>query len=247
MKKLLFLSLFLHIIFCAKAQPGSIDLSFTVGTGANDWVETTSIQSDGKIIIGGNFTSYNGTAINRIARLNTDGTLDSTFTVGTGANSSVNTTSIQSDGKIIIGGSFWSYNGTAIYNIARLNTDGTLDSTFTVGTGASFYVYTTSIQSDGKIIIGGVFTSYNGTARNYIARLNTDGTLDGTFTVGTGASSYVRTTSIQSDGKIIIGGSFTSYNGTARNYIARLNADGTLDSTFTVSTGASYDVYTTSI
>ncbi|MBW8051254.1 MAG: T9SS type A sorting domain-containing protein, partial [Cytophagales bacterium] len=226
---------------------GTLDSTFTVGTGANGAVRTTSIQSDGKIIIGGNFTSYNGTARNKIARLNADGTLDGTFTVGTGADSRVYTTSIQSDGKIIIGGQFTSYNGTARNRIARLNADGTLDSTFTVGTGASSWVYTTSIQSDGKIIIGGQFTSYNGTVRNRIARLNTDGTLDSTFTVGTGASSIVRTTSIQSDGKIIIGGNFTSYNGTARNHIARLNADGTLDGTFTVGTGASSDVYTTSI
>ncbi|MBW8051597.1 MAG: T9SS type A sorting domain-containing protein [Cytophagales bacterium] len=247
MKKLLFLSLFLHIIFCANAQPGSIDLSFTVGTGANGIVLTTSIQSDGKIIIGGWFTSYNGTAINRIARLNADGTLDSTFTAGTGANFGVSTTSIQSDGKIIIGGQFTSYNVTAINRIARLNTDGTPDSTFTVGTGANNTVLTTSIQSDGKIIISGGFTSYNGTAINRIARLNADGTLDSTFTVGTGASNAVWTTSIQSDGKIIMGGNFTSYNGTAINRIARLNADGTLDGTFTVGMGASSDVYTTSI
>ncbi|MBW8051212.1 MAG: T9SS type A sorting domain-containing protein [Cytophagales bacterium] len=255
MRKLLFLSLFLHIIFCAKAQPsGSIDLSFNptdigfgFGDGANSIVRTTSIQSDGKIIIGGDFTSYNGISRNHIARLNADGTPDSTFTVGTGANNRVYTTSIQSDGKIIIGGVFTIYNGTVINRIARLNTDGTLDSTFTVGTGANSDVETTSIQSDGKIIIGGGFSSYNGTAINYITRLNTDGTLDSTFTVGTGADNTVFTTSIQSDGKIIIGGWFTFYNGTAINRIARLNTDGTLDSTFTVGTGANWTVSTTSI
>ncbi|MBW8049779.1 MAG: T9SS type A sorting domain-containing protein [Cytophagales bacterium] len=254
MKKLLFLSLFLHIIFCAKAQPGSIDPSFNptdigfgFGDGANSTVRTTSIQSDGKIIIGGDFTSYNGTARNYIARLNADGTPDSTFTVGTGANWTVQTTSIQNDGKIIIGGQFTSYNGTAINRIARLNADGTLDGTFTVGTGANGYVLTTSIQSDGKIIIGGLFTSYNGTAINRIARLNADGTLDSTFTVGTGASFSVSTTSIQNDGKIIIGGDFFFYNGISRNRIARLNTDGTLDSTFNVGTGANDDVLTTSI
>ncbi|MBI4646393.1 MAG: delta-60 repeat domain-containing protein [Bacteroidia bacterium] len=162
------------------AQSGSIDLSFNPGTGTTSTIFTTAIQSDGKIIIGGAFTSYNGTAINRIARLNTDGTLDGTYNPGTGASSTVRTTSIQSDGKIIIGGDFASYNGTAINYIARLNADGTLDGTFNPGTGADNDVYTTAIQSDGKIIIGGNFTSYNGTARNYIARLNTDGTLDGT-------------------------------------------------------------------
>ena len=211
---------------------GTIDLTFNPGAGATGSVETTSIQSDGKIIIGGNFPSYNGTARNRIARLNTDGTLDTSFNPGTGADNggftnSVRTTSIQSDGKIIIGGTFTSYNGIARNNIARLNTDGTLDATFNPGTGADGGggVWTTSIQSDGKIIIGGFFTSYNGIARNRIARLNTDGALDTSFNPGAGANDNVKTTSIQSDGQLIIGGQFTSYDGIARNYIARINGN----------------------
>ena len=223
---------------------GTLYGTFDLGTGANGTVHTTIIQTDGKIIIGGEFTSYNGTAINRIARLNADGTLDTYFNTGTGANGTVNTAAIQSDGKIIIGGEFTSYNGIARNHIARLNTDGTLDGTFDQGTGASDYVNTTAIQSDGKIIIGGGFLYYNGTAINRIARLNADGTIDGTFDPGTGASGNVNTTAIQSDGKIIIGGSFSSYNETARNRIARLNADGTLDGTFDLGTGASSYVLT---
>ena len=226
---------------------GTLDGTFNSGTGANNAVRTSTIQSDGKIIIGGSFTSYNGTAINYIARLNADGSLDGTFTVGTGANASVFTIFIQSDGKIIIGGDFTSYNGTTRTRIARLNADGTLDGTFTVGTGANNTVYTSSIQNDGKVIICGYFTTYNGTARNGIARLNADGTLDGNFNVGTGVNNIVWTSSVQSDGKIIVGGGFTSYNGTSRNYIARLNADGTLDGTFNSGTGANNSVFTISI
>ena len=273
---------------------GTLDANFNPGTGADGYVYTAPIQSDGKIIIGGGFTSYNGIARKYIARLNTDGTLDATFTPGTGPNGSVYTTSIQSNGKIIIAGSFGVFSGTVRKNIGRLNTDGTLDTsfdpgiaagdnggvltnsiqsdgkiiiggsftpnliarlnidgtqdaTFNPGTGANGTVLTTSIQSDGKIIIGGQFTTYNGIAINYIARLNTDGTLDTTFNHGTGASDHVRTTSIQSDGKIIIGGNFTSYNGNARNYIARLNTDGTLDANFNPGPGSDNDVRTTSI
>ncbi len=226
---------------------GTLDNSFAVGTGANNSVRITAIQSDGKIIIGGNFTSYNGTAINRIARINADGTLDNSFNPGTGANGSVRTTAILSDGKIIIGGDFTSYNGTAINRIARLNADGTLDNSFATGTGASGIVFTTAIQSDGKIMIGGDFTSYNGTAINRIARLNADGTLDNSFAIGTGASGIVYTTAIQSDGKIMIGGNFNSYNGTGRSSIARLNADGTVDNSFAVGTGANSSVVTTAI
>ncbi len=233
---------------------GTLDGSFNPGTGANQYITTAAIQSDGKIIIGGVFTTYNGTAINRIARLNADGTLDGSFDPGTGANSDINTIAIQSDGRIIIGGGFTSYNNTGRNMIARLNADGSLDAGFDPGTGANGMVYTATLQSDGKIIIGGFFTTYNGTARNRIARLNADGTLDGSFDPGTGAidtdyplSSFVFTTSIQSDGKILIGGTFTSYNGTAINRIARLNADGTLDASFDPGTGANSTVYTTAI
>ncbi len=226
---------------------GTLDGTFNVGTGADNFVYAAAIQSDGKIIIGGNFTSYNGTLINRIARLNSDGTLDGTFNVGLGANNYVREVVIQSDGKIIIAGYFTSYNGTSIKHIARLNSDGTLDGTFNVGTGPSSYVYTTAIQTDGKIIIGGIFTSYNGTPIQRVARLNTDGTLDGTFTVGTGTNSAVNKIAIQSDGKIIIGGGFTSFNGTVINRIARINSDGTLDGTFNVGTGANSTVNTVAI
>ena len=80
----------------------------------------------------------------------------------------------------------------------------------------------TALQGDGKIIIGGQFTTYNGTGRNYIARLNADGTLDAGFNPGTGANNTIQTTALQGDGKIIIGGVFTSYNGTGRNRVARV-------------------------
>jgi uncharacterized delta-60 repeat protein len=226
---------------------GSLDASFNPGTGASSVVRTISIQSDGKIIIGGDFSSYNGTLINRIARLHADGSLDASFNPGTGANGGVHTTSIQSDGKIIIGGNFFSYGGTGINRIVRLHADGSLDASFNPGTGANYSVGTTSIQSDGKIIIGGAFTSYNGTPRNYITRLNTDGSLDASFNQGTGAIGNVITTSIQSDGKIIIGGGFTIYNGTHINRIARLHADGSLDASFNPESGPNILVSSTSI
>jgi len=218
---------------------GTLDGSFSVGTGANGRIETIAIQPNGPIIIGGDFTSYNGTARRGIARLNSSGALDHFFTVGSGADWTVSTIAIQPDGKVIIGGWFEAYNGTARNCIARLNANGTLDGSFTVGTGAEYGgVETVALQPDGKIIIGGAFSFYNGAARRGIARLNADGTLDGFFTVGTGTDGIVRAIAIQSDGKIVIGGAFTSYNGTARTRIARLNTDGTLDGSFSVGAGA---------
>jgi len=215
---------------------GSLDATFNIGTGANSCVNSTSVQADGKIIIGGYFTSYNGTSRNRIARLNADGNLDVTFNPGTGANSCVNSTSVQADGKIIIGGVFTAFNGKFSNRIARLNHNGSLDNTFNPGTGANNWIYATALQADSKILIGGVFSSYNRFAKNCIARLNVDGSLDSNFNLGTGANGVIRSIALQTDGKIIIGGSFSSYNGTEQNHIARLNTNGSLDTSFNYKT-----------
>ncbi len=217
---------------------GTLDATFPGGSAPNNFVLSIAVQSDGKILIGGYFTSFKV----RIARLNADGTWDATFNPGSGPNSNIWSIAVQSDGKILIGGIYSTYNGATVgRNIARLNADGTLDASFNPGgSGCSMpdgYIYSVAIQSDGKILIGGMFGSYNGTTITRIARLNADGTLDASFNPGTGANATVRSIVIQSDGKILIGGDFTSYNGTTQNRIARLNADGTLDATFDTGTG----------
>jgi uncharacterized delta-60 repeat protein len=212
---------------------GSLDINFNSGTGVFGGVNSIAIQEDGKILIGGIFSSYNGTATNRIARLNTDGSLDANFSTGTGANGGVNSIAIQPNGKILIGGGFTSYNGTAVSGFARLNSDGSLDTNFYPGTGVGVGINSIALQADGKIIIGGLFASYNGNNLSCITRLNSDGSLDANFNAtGTGASGGLNSIAVQADGKILIGGNITSYNGLARNRIARLNSDGNLDATF---------------
>ncbi|MDQ3192532.1 MAG: T9SS type A sorting domain-containing protein [Bacteroidota bacterium] len=232
MKKIYTLIFSGFLLVSAFAQPGANDPSFNPGIGFDGPVYSTAIQSDGKIIVGGWYTTFNGTSRNRIARINADGTLDTGFDPGTGFIVAVTSTVIQSDGKIIVGGQFTDFNGTARNHIARLNANGTLDLSFNPGTGFNNSVTSTAIQSNGKIIVGGYFTDFNGTSRNRIARLNAAGTIDATFNPGSGFNSWVNSIAIQSDGKIIVGGNFTSYNGLARNYIARLNANGTLDAGF---------------
>jgi uncharacterized delta-60 repeat protein len=229
---------------------GTIDASFITGSGFNGLVNTTSIQSDGKIIVGGGFTTYNGTSTftQFITRLNSNGTIDPTFNIGTGFNFDVKFTVIQPDGKIIVGGVFTSFNGTARYRIARLNTNGSLDATFNpAGTGISSSVIAAAIQTDGKIIIGGAFTIFNGIIINKIVRLNSNGTIDATFNPGSGFDAQVNSISIQSDGKIIVGGIFTTYNGVTSNKIVRLNTDGSLDNTFNSGTGFNSGVISTAI
>jgi len=221
---------------------GTRDTSFTIGTGFDYFIDAIAIQSDGKIVAGGYFTSYDGTSQNSITRLNSDGTRDTSFTTGTGFDLFIDAIAIQSDGKIVVGGYFTSYNGTPQNNITRLNSDGTRDTSFTIGTGFDFFIRGIAIQSDGKIVAGGYFTSYDGTPQNSITRLNSDGTRDTSFTTGTGFDNFIRVIAIQSDGKIVAGGYFTSYDGTPQNKITRLNSDGTRDTGFTIGTGLDDDV-----
>jgi hypothetical protein len=147
----------------------------------NGYVGKISIQSDGNIIIGGSFSNYQGAGINKIVRLDTNGSYDSNFFGGgsrLNVTDNINTISIQSDGKIIIGGSFTSYGGITIPNIVRLTTYGSLDNSFNPGTGPDNAVTSTSIQTDGKIIVGGAFFSYDGIERNGITRVNGNNTLN---------------------------------------------------------------------
>jgi uncharacterized delta-60 repeat protein/uncharacterized repeat protein (TIGR01451 family) len=234
---------------------GTLDNTFNIGSGPNDSsiymhdVNSIAIQTNGKIIIGGDFATFNGISKNRLVRLNADGSIDSTFNIGTGVDGGVSSIVIQADGKIIIGGNFTSFNGVSTNNIARINTDGSLDNTFNIGTGADVYIESMAIQANGKIIIGGWFTSFNSIPINGIARLNVDGSLDNTFNIGTGTDGYadVHSIAIQTDGKIIIGGSFTYFNGIPINHLARLNTDGTLDNTFNMGTGLNSDVWSIAI
>ena len=216
---------------------GSIDGTFVDGSGFNGTVLTISIQSDGKILVGGVFTDYDGTGAKNIIRLNSNGSIDNTFVYGTGFNALVRIITIQPDGKILVGGYFSDYNGTPLNNIIRLNSNGSIDNTFVYGSGFNDVIYTISIQLDDKILVGGSFTSYNGTVSNYIIRLNSDGSIDDTFVYGTGFNVLVRIIQIQSNGKILVGGSFTNYNGTFSNYIIRLNSDGSIDNTFVIGNG----------
>jgi len=151
------------------------------------------------------------------------------------ANDEILTMAVQPDGKILVGGYFYSPFGQQISiggqvrnRIARLNSDGTADITF--NPNANDIVRALAIQPDGKIVIGGDFTQMGGQTRNRIARLNSDGTLDTAFNPN--ANDDITSLAIQADGKILVGGRFTAISGQTRNHIARLNPDGTLDPAF---------------
>jgi uncharacterized delta-60 repeat protein/uncharacterized repeat protein (TIGR01451 family) len=219
---------------------GSIDNTFNIGLGASNSVNTIVLQTDGKILVGGTFTNFNGLSKNSIVRLNNDGSIDNTFICSGAltANSQICSMALQKDGKILAGGYFYNFNGVSKNGLVRLNADGSIDNSFNIGTGGNNSLLSVNIQNDGKILVGGYFTIFNGVSKNYMVRLNTDGSLDNTFNIGSGANNPVISQVLQVDGKILVGGNFTAFNGLSRNCIVRLNMDGSIDKTFNIGSGA---------
>ncbi|MCX6824097.1 MAG: DUF5011 domain-containing protein [candidate division SR1 bacterium] len=183
------------------------------------------IQSDGKIIVGGQFSTYSGVTANGIVRLNTNGTKDASFLIGNGFAGQVVALALQGDGKVVAGGWFTSYSGSAVNYIVRLNSTGSKDTSFLIGSGFNSVVRSLKIQSDGKIIAGGMFTTYNGVTANGIIRLATNGINDGLFTVGSGFNYAINALAIQNTNGILVGGNFTTYNGVAAGYLVSLYGD----------------------
>jgi len=218
--------------------------TFNPGTGANGTVNCVAVQADGKIVLAGSFTTVNGLTRIRIARLNLDGTVESTatFNPGTGSDGTANSVAVQADGKIVIGGSLTSVNGQPRFGIARLLPNGNVEdtATFYTGTGSNS-VRCVALQPDGRILLGGYFSSIDGQPRYSIARLNADGSVESTatFNVGTGAgiNGTVYSVVVQADGKILLCGDFAGVNSQARGGVARLFGNGAVESTSTFNPG----------
>ena len=222
---------------------GTLDATFPANTGW-DWVMAMALQPDGKVLVAGRTAANSGW----VGRLNSDGTPDTSFAPPWGkvnlGSGNIYGLALQPDGKIVIGGIG---NALGTGYLARLNSNGTLDASFTAP-NTNERVYALALQPDGKVLIGGAFTSVGGSTRKGVARLNANGTLDSSF----GDPNLANLTNnvckfavpdevprlaacalaLQSDGKVVIGGNFTSVGGQTRNLAARLNSDGTLDASF---------------
>ena len=129
------------------------------------------MQPDGKIVIGGVFTTVNGVSLNHIARLNQNGTVDTGFNVGMGANNTVISLVLDSQQRILVGGQFTSASGVTRNGITRLNPDGTVDPTINFGAGATGYVNAIAIQAIDELNIGGLFSAFGGVVQNNYTRL----------------------------------------------------------------------------
>jgi uncharacterized delta-60 repeat protein len=215
---------------------GTLDATFDAGTGADNRINVIRRLSDGSLLVGGHFTSFDGTPTSRLIRLSATGELDIAFPAAEGLISTgfITDINVLADGKMLIIGNLGLYDGNSINtSIARINQDGTLDNSFDVDVIAGFNNITTAIVlADDKILVCGAFTTINGVSQNRIARLETDGSLDETFDPGTGANGSITTMTLLASGRILIGGSFSSYDGNTANEVALLNPDGSFDDTF---------------
>lgn len=262
---------------------GAVDATFNTAAGFNGMVQDLAVQSDGKVIAVGNFGSYAGTVRGNIARIDTDGSLDNGFNTtplpapyawsvavkadgkvlmgigdptpgrknlvqllsngtpdlnfarATGITGefgcSISTILRRSDGHLIVSGLFDQVWNTARPSLACLNPDGTLDPSFDPGTGGGS-INDLALQADDKLVLGGNFISFNGTAVGRIVRLLTSGAIDPGFATGTGFNGAVAALAVQPDGRILVAGNFTQYNGTTCPALVRLMPNGALDGTF---------------
>jgi len=232
-------------------QPGALG-------GSAGSVNAIAIQANGQAVIGGLFFSYDTTPVYSVARLLTNGFLDASFNnvqqPGVNYGGSVSAIAIDASGRIVIGGSFSSYDGTNAQNIARLNYNGSLDTTFHAGIGFNSFVTALAIDANSNILVGGDFTSYNTTNCNHIARLLPGGGLDPAFLpdTGNGLHNYgtdqdVETVATDGNGNIILGGEFSYVNGSNMSYVARLLPSGALDPSFNPEIGPDSVVYSVAI
>jgi uncharacterized delta-60 repeat protein len=187
-------------------------------------------------LVGGFFNSYSGVSSGKIVRLNVDGSIDNTFSAGTGFNNVVWVMKVQSDGKILVGGGYTQYNGESHLHLIRLNSDGSVDNTFNLGAGFNGTVFDIILQDDGKIIVLGGFTNFDGNSHNRIVRLNNDGSIDNTFNSGDGFNG-ITYSGIIDEGQIVVVGAFFEYSGQTNRQIVKLNSDGSIDNTFDSGSG----------
>jgi uncharacterized delta-60 repeat protein len=223
----------------ARINPdGFADDTFNVALdkGATEMgVTCLALQPDGCILVGGDFFSVNGQWIWNLVRLLPNGSVDPQFNA-IYLDQTVNAIRLQPDGKILVCGYFDPYDTPGCAGLCRLNQDGSLDTTFRASVKG--VVLGIELQPDGKILAKGRFTSIGGQPRSDLARLNSDGSLDAAFPEVKFTGSYVLygpdtgTLLVQPDGKIVLGGLFTSVNGLAHTNSVRFNRDGTIDAGF---------------
>ncbi|HAB17972.1 MAG TPA: Calx-beta domain-containing protein [Verrucomicrobiota bacterium] len=256
---------------------GAVDLSFRPGDGitsqqfGNGLATALAVQPDEQILIGGSFDTVGNVGRTNLARLNPDGTLDPSLIADinpidpSGNFTQLSTMTLQTNGQILITGNFTSIEGVNVNGLARLNRDGSLDTNFNAFAGIAVtnqivdqngnlispVLLSVAVQPDGMILIGGTFDTVNGAGRTNLARLNANGSLDTNFVAGTdlvarfpdGSGNWltnaasVSALAVRPDGGILLGGTFTEVNGWERGSLALLDRNGTVKPGFLEGSG----------
>lgn len=212
--------------------PGTHYDSFTFSWDREVWAAAE--QTDGRILVAGEFHRVNGVPRRGLARLHPDGTLDRGFNAANGINDSVRGLAVLGDGRVAIVGAFTEVGGISRNRVALLQTDGTLDASFDPGTGCNDTVHAVALDTGNRLVCAGAFTQCGGSAVGRVVRLNATGALDATFNPGgAGANHEVQSVRKLGDGRFALGGKFSEYNGQSTLGIALLDADGARDPSFT--------------
>lgn len=206
---------------------GSRDSSLS--TPITGVIRSAVLQLNGRIVVGGSFSAQGG---NGVARLLSDGQIDTSFAVGVGTNNGVPALAVDGSGRVLAGGVFTTFSGVPCGRIVRLSANGTLDTGFAPQGGANGSVKTMEVQPDGKILVGGTFTAFGGVPCSRLVRLLDSGQVDPGFSTGTGFDLAVNDVVLQPDGRIIVAGAFSTVAGVSQPAIVRLQSNGALDPTF---------------
>ena len=214
-------------------KDGSIDVAFDTGlAGFDGSVQAIAVATDGSgdVYAGGFFTNYKGSTANYITRLNSDGSLDSTFDTGSGFDRSVSAIAVATDGSgdVYVGGGFSDYKGMGTTGIVRLNSDGSIDMGFVAGAEFEGVIEIITVAIDGS---GDIYTDTKD--KGQIVRLNNDGSIDVGFDTGSGFSTFflgVTSIALATDGSgdIYVGGDMSHYKSSSVDYLVRLTSGGTL-------------------
>lgn len=218
---------------------GQRDTTFQMGTGASGRVNSMRVASNGDVILAGLFETYNGAASKNIVKVLANGQRDTSFNVGTGLNNEVLGMEAYADGSVLVGGFFGQFRGLSVTQPLKIASTGQRDTAFNAGgTGTVGLIEVIRRQQDDKILLAGTITQYNGQpVGRGIIRLLPNGQRDTTFNTGSGlASGSFRAMELQSDGKIVLAGNFSSFNGTPVQRLIRLHPNGQLDSSFLINT-----------
>jgi len=195
---------------CRLKADGSLDTSFT--TSGLNVVYQVVPTSDGKVVAGG---AFNLTGNRHIARFNSDGSHDTSFTATAGNLRYPYALLQMPDGGWLA--------GTNYGVLYRYDANGVQDLSMSFSANGS--IWTLALEDDGQIIVGGQFTTFDGINLNRLARLNSDGSIDPTFTIGDGTNNTVYAAALQPLGKIWVGGQFSTYRGTTADRLTLLNGD----------------------